>query len=606
MSVYASTSFASDISTRTAIRTTPHALLPALNALLASLLVPITLSSLSLATPSLLLTILESLLETRFTTIAQDVRSSWERKHRTEVTEFLVDAIAEVLDRSDAVEAPKLRTVEIASVVKGREEGIATLVEGLLRIAERMGLVRGSGREDEDRSTTIHDDSRAPTPTPQHPRREDPPSQAELPTPLATSTPPYRPSSSLSTSSRVSLRHVVAISPPLTPQHQPAPVTPRSTLRLQGLANALASASPRRDRPPLFVPPTMVSGSHKDVVRPVPRRGVTRAEVDDLFSSRVLEAQTGDEQSRSREESAKNASHRRRAKGKGKAREEVCECGASIIGDGEEAEVCTCAEHVQESSPPPPPRRKHQHRSTRQTPIYESSASDDPPPQLPTRTVPSVTPRPPPRHSRSHSASSHPRHHTTSTSTSAPSQPAVQIHHARSGYLSVVGESEIEAFERSQRVKKKGRSKSADLGMREGRRVEEAGRGGEGELKLEPPKGWGWVRIEDEGLAGLSNREHHTTGAHLGRSPPRHPANSSPKPAPETPSPYTLLLLSQRARLAEKLRDLKLGKMERERGRPFLEETTEVEEEEEERGERVVVRRRVERVGEGWWRGEVR
>lgn len=517
-----------------------------------------------------------------------------------------MDAVAEALDRSDVAEAHRMRAVEVSNVVKGREEGIATLVEGLLRIAERMGLPLNS-QENEEQSTIVHDDSRAPTPTPAHPRRGDPlpPSQARPATPLATSTPPYRPSSSLSASSRVSLRHVVAISPPLTPQHQPTPVTPRSTLRLQGLANALASSATRRDRPPLFVPPmaATAAGSQKDVVRPVPRRGVSRAEVDDLFSSRVLESQSGGEQSHTRAEAVDDVGRRRRRKSKEVAREEVCECGASVVGDGDEAEVCTCVEHMQSSSSRPAPKSKsRQPRHHRQTPNYESSASDDPPAPFPTRTIPAISPRLLPRHSRSQSAAPQSQHRPSSTS--ARSRPAVQIHHARSGYLSVVGESEIEAFERSQRVKKNVRSKSADLGGREGR---PHGEGGQGELKLEPPAGWSWVRIEDEGLAasGVSTTHTYRTHdphSHLDRSPPtRRPTDH---PAPETPSPYTLLLLSQRARLAEKLRDLKLGNMEREGGRPFLEETTEGEEEE--RREKVVVRRRVERVGEGWWRSDER
>lgn len=569
--------------------------------MLASLLIPITLSSLSLATPSLLLTLLESLLETRFTTIAQEVRSSWERKHRTEVTEFLVDAVAEVLDRSDVAEAHRMRAVEVSSVVKGREEGgIAILVDGLLRIAERMGLPLEQ-KEDEERSTIAPEDSRAPTPTPQHPRREAPlPSQLPPSTPLATSTPPYRSHSSLSTSSRVSLRHVVAVSPPLTSQHQPTPVTPRSTLRLQGLANALASSAPRRDRPPLFVPPAMATGSQDDVVRPVPRRGVTRVEVDDLFSSRVLESQSGGEQGNTHSEEVQGVSHRRRKKGKGVAKEEVCECRVSVVDDGEEADRCTCTEHVHSSSPPTHHKgRSRPSRRPFQTPIYESSASDDPPAPVPTRTIPVVSPRPRERHPRSQSAAPHYRQFPSSTS--APSRPVVQIHHARSGYLSVVGESEIEAFERSQKIKKKGRSKSADLGAQENPRI--GAEEGEGELKLVPPDGWGWVRIEDEGLAGLSSFHH----SHLDHSPPRRPNKSSTNPAPETPSPYTLLLLSQRARLAEKLRDLKMGKMEQERGRPFLDETTEAEEDDEaERKGRVVVRRRVERVGKGWWKDDER
>lgn len=327
---------------------------------------------------------------------------------------------------------------------------------------------------------------------------------------------------------------------------------------------------------------------------------MSRAEVDDLVGSRVLEAHSGGEQSTLRAEGDQDLARRRRRKGKHSAQEEVCECGASVVGNGDGTEICTCPEHVQVSSLrslPPHKSKSRPSRHARQAPNHESSASDDPPASFSTRTIPAVSPRRPTQHSRSQSAAPQSQH--LPCSTFAPSHPAVQIHHARSGYLSVVGESEIEAFERSQRVKKKGRSKSADLGGRECRRT--GGEGGKEELKLEPPTGWGWVRIEDEGIAtaGLSpplEGQAHASRPRLDRSPPRVPTDR----APETPSPYTLLLLSQRARLAEKLRDLKLAKMEQERGRPFLEETTEAEEEQR---ERVVVRRRVERVGQGWWRG---
>lgn len=537
--------------------TTPHALLPALNGLLSSLLIPITLSSLSLATPSLLLTILEALLETRFQQVSQEVRSSWERRHRTEVTEVLVEGIAEVLERASEEEASKLRKVEVSAVVKGREEGIAVLVEGLLGIARRMGLI-------EKEASIVHDDvetlSHASTPTPT-PRRPSPAAaQRRDPSPSIprTSTPPPRSTSSLSTSSRISLVQAVALSPPLSPQ----PVTPRRTLLANGLA-ATSLPPPRRDRPPLFVPPSpvMMTGKVEGVVRPTPWRGVSRAEVDDLFGPNGAGAEVEEE--------------RRRRKGKGKEKtreeeEEACQCGTSVAGEHDEG-VCTCAEEgdLPEALTAPHARKhKSKHHSSRrphQHHHHHSSDSDPAPPPPP----------PPPRRHR------HPR----SLSASAPPHPhphphsRVQIHHTHSGYLSVVGESEVEAFERARRAKarreERGRSRSVEL----------APPGGDAEVKLEPPDGWSWVRVEDPGI-GIT-------------SPSRRRTKRPEEKQPETPSPYTLLLLSQRARLAEKLRDLKLSQREKERGKAYLEETTAAEETE---GERVVLRRRVERVGEGWWR----
>lgn len=508
---------------------TPAAtLLTSLNELLAALLIPITLSSLSLATPSLLLTVLESLLETRFETVSNEIRSSWQRVHRTEVAVFLVEAVAQVVQKADEGVAKHVRQVDVPSVVKGRAEAVSAIVDGLLVISRRMGMIGGLSKDDNSYTATLDDHSRASTPTPAPSRRGSGPSQTLLAAPRS-STPPLRSPSSLSTSSRVSLRHIVAISPPLASASTAAiPLTPRSQLRLQGLANALAAGQSKRDRPPLFVPPAPVSDH--EIVRPVPRRGKSSFDVEDPFASRRIEVSDGDVLER------KMGGRR----DKGKAKEELCQC--SVDGE-EQMEDRSCAEATLVKQP-----RRTKQRRPPQPRYSDSSASDDPPPPVRPATQPATSALLP-RQGRSRSAAP-PR-------TSLPSRPAVQVQHVHSGYLSVVGESEVEAFERRSR-----RSRLAEVTSRDVRPASEV---------LEPPSGWKWVKVDDEGL---------TQGR--GKAV-----------APETPSPYTLLLLSQRARLAEKLRDLKLTKMEQERGRPYLESDSEG-------GPAVAVRRRVERAGD--WR----
>ncbi|GAA5967048.1 hypothetical protein JCM21900_003634 [Sporobolomyces salmonicolor] len=147
---YASTA----LSTREPLRPgPPHPLLEPLNSLLAALLIPLTLTSLCLATPSLLLTVFESLLETRLEDVPDELRGSWERSKRIRVTEVLVEAVAEVLDglarRGGTTGKVRWRRedVEIKQVVRGVEDELEKLVEGLLQIAEAMGVVSHGDEE---------------------------------------------------------------------------------------------------------------------------------------------------------------------------------------------------------------------------------------------------------------------------------------------------------------------------------------------------------------------------------------------------------------------------------------------------------------------------
>ncbi|GAA5903132.1 uncharacterized protein JCM6883_002706 [Sporobolomyces salmoneus] len=141
---YASTA---DLSTREPTIDTPaHPLLKSFNSLLNSLLIPLSLSSLALATPTLLLTVLEVLLETRIIDVPDDYRGSWERSKRTKIAQVVVQAVGEVLDglaRANGKEVDeewRREKVEVRGVVRGTEEELAKIVNGLLRIAQGFGV----------------------------------------------------------------------------------------------------------------------------------------------------------------------------------------------------------------------------------------------------------------------------------------------------------------------------------------------------------------------------------------------------------------------------------------------------------------------------------
>ncbi|GAA5888824.1 hypothetical protein JCM5296_005005 [Sporobolomyces johnsonii] len=178
----------------------PHPLLAPLNSLLAVLLIPLTLTSLSLATPSLLLNVLEALLETRLEDVPAELRASWERSKRIRVAEVLVEAVAEVLDglaRAKGVTGKahwRRGDVEINQVVRGVESELAKLVEGLLQIAEGMGVV---SHGDEEPTLSLaeeqHDDPFDSIAVPNSSSSTLPPRFPRFP--LFTSTTPFNPSS---------------------------------------------------------------------------------------------------------------------------------------------------------------------------------------------------------------------------------------------------------------------------------------------------------------------------------------------------------------------------------------------------------------------------
>ncbi|GAA6046785.1 hypothetical protein JCM3770_005642 [Rhodotorula araucariae] len=133
----------------------PHPLLAPLNTLLAALVIPLQLPSLQLATPTLLLSILEAVLETRIDDVPEAARGSWDRQHRRTVTLVLVRAIDEVLhglarqSRDARTAAWRVGDVDIDDVVRGKEYQVAKLVAALLDIADALKVVPpAEGRAD--------------------------------------------------------------------------------------------------------------------------------------------------------------------------------------------------------------------------------------------------------------------------------------------------------------------------------------------------------------------------------------------------------------------------------------------------------------------------
>ncbi|GAA5824787.1 hypothetical protein JCM5353_004444 [Sporobolomyces roseus] len=201
----------------------PHPLLDSFNSLLSSLLIPISLPSLALATPTLLLTVLESLLETRLIDVPEDYRGSWERNKRTRVAEVLIQAIGEVLDglaRSEGNDIDQLwrqESVQVRAVVRGAEGELAKLADGLLRIAEGLGIRIVAAEGDSEQHRTEESPQRTP--------KARPSTQMHRPLPIFPSKPSSNTAVPLPTSKPPILfaTRTLHLSPTLPPLKPPAP-----------------------------------------------------------------------------------------------------------------------------------------------------------------------------------------------------------------------------------------------------------------------------------------------------------------------------------------------------------------------------------------------
>ncbi|GAA5932052.1 hypothetical protein JCM10213_006738 [Rhodosporidiobolus nylandii] len=540
---YASTSGFSlgGISTREPLRSShpPHRLLSPLRSLLTSLNIPISPSSLAIVTPSLLLTVLEALLETRIEDVPDEWRGSWSREHRRGIVDVLVRAIDEVVEGlTRALDGAEVRgrlgrwraeQVDVEEVVRGKEDEVAKLVAGLLEIAEAMGV---SSLDDGEETVLAGPSTSTPyyhspdhTPRPYPHTSVVPPSPDSSPfTAAVTSTPstlfaprplhparlpdhPHPPSRrapsafSASTTSAVSgssaLSHHSASTSLTVPSHPASSRSSSGSVRPSLLSELSKSGtlspppgSPRRLRT------SRLSAGEGDETTAGIRTRSTLELMRRLKEERERERERARQDERAREQSChaldakeeeREAEERRRRKGKGKERElperadlSFSASSTSSTEEGEadlSCEACGAALCRGGLSP-----------SSRRPP-------NPPPPQ-------------PPRPRKAASAA------------------ARLVRADDPGELSVHGESEIEAFER---------------------------------LHL--------------GHSARSSGHPHATPPSAPTAPP--PASAAPQPstpAPahppaaegaETPSPYQLMLLAQRDRLKEKLAALQRRERDR-------------------------------------------
>ncbi|GAA5923236.1 hypothetical protein JCM3775_007475 [Rhodotorula graminis] len=225
----------------------PHPLLAPFNLLLAALVIPLSLPTLQLATPTLLISVLEATLETRIQDALDPWRGSWDRAHRRQLVNVLVRAIDQVQrgltrraevrkDGNVVMTSWRADEVDIDNVVRGREDAIARLVAPLLDIARALGV--------------LPDDSAA-TPTA---RVHDIPSPPETPTARTPSR--ARPTSSLPRIERHS------------PPRSPAPPTLFAPRPLRAPRPRPPSAPAPGPSPALAAPPSPTRTSRSEPLAP--------------------------------------------------------------------------------------------------------------------------------------------------------------------------------------------------------------------------------------------------------------------------------------------------------------------------------------------------
>ncbi|GAA5917818.1 hypothetical protein JCM8208_000399 [Rhodotorula glutinis] len=252
-------------STREPLRSSkhpPHPLLAPFNLLLAALLIPLSVPTLQLATPTLLVSVLEATLETRIHDAHDDWRGSWDRKHRRALVHVLITAIDQVLhglarrlrinDDGTVGEAPTWRAdeVDVDDVVRGRDDAIARLVAPLLDIARALGVLPEATTDDSPTTLKARErvlPSPPETPTARTRSRARPSSvlpHIERHSPPRSPAP--RPDTSPAPSTLFAPRPLRAPRPrpPSAPPLAPAPPSPTRTSRSEPLAAPSTSSSP--------------------------------------------------------------------------------------------------------------------------------------------------------------------------------------------------------------------------------------------------------------------------------------------------------------------------------------------------------------------------
>ncbi|GAA5989877.1 hypothetical protein JCM10908_002359 [Rhodotorula pacifica] len=114
------------------------------NSLLSTLKLPIHLPSLSLATPTLLLTVLEAILETRIIDVPSTWRANPDPNTRIRIGEIVLRAIEQVVDgiarKTGALPPLQAQARVAARVAEGDAETVASVLETLLWIADALDI----------------------------------------------------------------------------------------------------------------------------------------------------------------------------------------------------------------------------------------------------------------------------------------------------------------------------------------------------------------------------------------------------------------------------------------------------------------------------------
>lgn len=247
----------------------PHPLLAQFNNLLAALLIPLSVPTLQLATPTLLISVLEATLETRIQDAQDAWRGSWDRQHRRALVVVLAQAIQEVQHglarrvevHSDGTVAEttwRADEVDIDDVVRGREDAVAQLVAPLLDIARALGVLPASA---DDSPATPRAQERVlssppETPTARTPSRPRPssalphitrhsPPRSPAPRRQPDAAPAPGPSTLFAPRPLRAPRPRQPSAPTLTPALPPAPPSPTRTSRSEPLAAPSSSPTPK-------------------------------------------------------------------------------------------------------------------------------------------------------------------------------------------------------------------------------------------------------------------------------------------------------------------------------------------------------------------------
>ena len=106
-----------------------------LNKLLESLLIPISLPDLTVATPSLLLAVLESILERRFLALNDPSRTSKSPHSRSRCLKATIKVLAQTLELD--IDRWSLNSIDFPGLVQGDMNETAKLIEGLLKLSRQ-------------------------------------------------------------------------------------------------------------------------------------------------------------------------------------------------------------------------------------------------------------------------------------------------------------------------------------------------------------------------------------------------------------------------------------------------------------------------------------